>query len=133
MTRRETDLQRAIQRWVTERGGKVIKVHGNEMNVGEPDLIGGLTFTLKRKEGTPSVIRVSVPFVAETKVGSYGLSPLQKVKLTFWSNAGFLAISPRSLDEFKDAMVERVWDKALLQITGTSYDALLSWEIVDQW
>jgi Holliday junction resolvase len=51
----EADIQRAIRKEIERRGGKCIKIHGNEFTVaGTPDLLGGL-------DGRPFAIEVKRP------------------------------------------------------------------------
>ena len=86
----EAQLQRRIQRAITERGGKVYKLHGNEFGVnGQPDLIGVLN---------------GVPFVLEVKLHGREATPKQQYELDGWRAQGWRAAVVTTVNEALEAI-----------------------------
>jgi Holliday junction resolvase len=81
----EATLQRAIQKAIRNRGGKVIKIHGNAYaQAGTPDLIGVL-------DGVSFAIEVKRPGETATK--------LQAHELEQWGLQGWAVGVATSVDE----------------------------------
>jgi hypothetical protein len=94
MTCSERAVQDNIRRYVLQRGGGCIKLHGNAVQGKTTlDLIGGL-------DGVPFVCEVKAPGKKPTKYQTYMLQ-----KYASW---GFAALWADSLEMFKTKWVELV-------------------------
>jgi len=88
----EKSITAAIQRYLKKIGGKVIKTHGTGFGqAGTPDLIGVL-------RGRSLALEVKRPGEDTT--------PLQKVELRKWAEAGAIAGRVESVQEVKDLIKE---------------------------
>ena len=82
---KESTLVDHIRKALTERGVKVIKIHGNQfMSAGEPDLIGC-------KDGRM--------YCWEVKVGSNTATALQIKRLAEWRATGAVTAVVRSVND----------------------------------
>ena len=88
----ETKISDAIQTFVGNNGGNVLKIYGNALQrSGEPDLIGGIYIPVKG----------FVHFAIELKIPGEDASKLQYYRMSQWSKVGFVTGVAHSLDEFK--------------------------------
>lgn len=90
----ETKIVDAIQAWVEEHDGNVLKLNGNAFQrKGEPDLLGGVPVSY----GWQTWL---IHFAVEAKLPGEEPPPLQVYRLKQWDKVGFYTGVVTSLDEF---------------------------------
>ncbi len=98
----ETKIVNAIQQWVNDHNGNVLKLHGSSMQrSGEPDLIGGI---ISIYEGT----EYATHFAVEAKLPGELPRPLQVYRMNQWAKVGYWADTVYSLDDFITKLVQHI-------------------------
>lgn len=88
----ETKIVHQIEKWISDNGGEVLKLHGSAMQrSGEPDLIGGFGIGTKYP---------NAKFVYEVKLPGETPREDQMFRLSRWRRAGFSVGWGTSLEDF---------------------------------
>lgn len=134
----ETKIVNAIQTFVKEQGGEIVKQHGSVMSrLGEPDLIGGIVVKAYYYDWATdeclAIAYVPISFAVEVKQVTEDVRPLQAHRLNVWKSVGWVTGRVDSVESFQELIKSRLfqlWDRRGWRV-GLHYNEVFEtvWEV----
>lgn len=137
-TKPETKIVNAIQVFVKEQGGEIVKQHGSVMSrLGEPDLIGGIVVKTYYYDWSNdeclAIAYVPISFAVEVKQATEDVRSLQAHRLKAWKNVGWVTGRVDSVESFQALIKDQLyllWDRHNWRV-GQLYNHVFTavWEV----